>query len=99
MSQYAPTARLIDALPTLPVLTGGSVTFVKVALGDVNDSPPGNAAAKVPELEKKPESAIFTKEETIPIPTWATWIKVSNQCLSDVVGLRAILEDLLRGGF
>lgn len=98
VSVYTPAiARLVDLLPARPV-SANTLTYIRVDY-DVTDSPPvGNQAAKVQELQAKPQSSLAAVPITVEVSTFAHWIETGKQILDDVDELKAILDGILRGG-
>ena len=70
---------------------GQSVSYARVGLGD-------NKAAKVKELALKPNSEMVTTTKTLTVETFAHWTEASNQLISDVSGVEALIGGALIEG-
>lgn len=101
ISTYHPIVnRLLNALASIPVTTN-AVTYTRVTYRpDIGSPSPGsgNRAARVQELDAKPQSELDTEEVVQAIDTWAHWLPCSRQVLDDVSGLRALLDVTLVAG-
>jgi len=87
--------RLLELLPRVPV-TGASI--VQNLLDYAPPDHAGLKAAEVAEAQTKPESDIVCTSTTVAFRTWAHWIRVTRQALSDLPSLRQLLDDILTAG-
>jgi HK97 family phage major capsid protein len=77
-----------DLLPTIPVTTGNSYTYMQ-------ESTFTNNAAEVAEAGTYPESALAYTEVTATVRKIGTWIPVTDEQLADVPGMRALIDNRL----
>jgi len=81
--------RLFDVIPHRAI-TGQTVNYVQLSLT--------NSAVAVKELGLKPQSAIPAMSVTAEPLTFAHWIEISKQLLSDASGIDSAISQLLMTG-
>jgi HK97 family phage major capsid protein len=88
LSLQAPIT-VTDFLPTIPITQGSSYTYMK-------ETTFTNNTAGIAEAATYPESALAFTATTLTVTKVGTWIPVTEEQLSDVDGMRALIDNRLQ---
>lgn len=90
---YRPTT-ILDLIPT-GTTSSNSIEYYEQTLATNNAAPVAEATAASGTSGLKPEGAFAWVLRSLPVATIAEWIPITNQTLSDVPGIRGIIDSQL----
>jgi HK97 family phage major capsid protein len=87
-----------QVVPIPPLLQVVDVQTVSGGVAEWVEVGPDPEAAIVPEGTAKPEAALVFTPRTSALDTYAHWVQITRQALSDAVYVRSLVETKLRRG-